>query len=402
MCATAVGTLLFGRFFCSWGCHMIALQDLSAWVLRKLRIRRPRPVRSRILLLVPPLTVVYMLFWPQLKRLLQGRDLPSLHLRTDAEGWASFITNDFWRNLPGPWIAGLTFALCGFAIVYLVGSRGFCTYACPYGAIFAGCDRLAPGRIRVTEDCVQCATCTGVCSSGVRVHEEVDRHGMIVNSACLKNLDCVAACPQDALYYGWGKPSLWRSSQSGGRFGKRHDFTFTEDLLMGAMFLAVLFTFRGLYGTVPFLMTLGLGVMIAFLGVYAFRLGTAADVRLRSHFLKRHGRLAHAGRAYALFSVVLFVFVVHSAYIRYNEVRGLAWRPSVDGVPTRLQAAVAAENSYAHLLAANRHGLFRNDRVERALLAISGPFTRDACQTTDDRPGSGHCFERGRLRPGGL
>ncbi len=374
MLATAVGTLLFGRFFCSWGCHILALQDLSRWLLRKFRISRPRPVRSRILLLVPVLAAFYMLFWPQLKRVVEGRPLPTPHLRTDAEGWASFITNDFWRNLPGPWIAGLTFALCGFVIVYILGSRGFCTYACPYGAIFAFCDRLAPGRIRVTDDCVQCATCTATCSSGIRVHEEVGRHGTIVNSACLKDLDCVAACPEDALYYGWGKPSLWKSLKSGGRFGGHYDFTLAEDLLMAAVFLVILVVFRGLYGAVPFLMTLGMGVMIAFLGVYAMRLASGTDVRLRSRFLKRHGRLTRFGWAYAWFSVALFGLVAHSAYIRYNEVRGLAWETAAGGAP----ADAEAETGYAHLLAADRYGLFRNEGVERALLAAAGHLGRDA------------------------
>ncbi len=375
MCATAVGTLLFGRFFCSWGCHILALQDLSRWALGKLGISRPRPVRSRILLLVPILAAFYMLFWPQLKRVVEGRPLPELHLRTDAEGWASFITNDFWRNLPGPWIAGLTFLLCGFVIVYLLGSRSFCAYACPYGAIFAFLDRLAPGRIRVTEDCVQCATCTATCSSGIRVHEEVDRHRTIVNPACLKDLDCVAACPENALYYGWGKPALWKSLKSGGRFGGFYDFTIVEDLLMAAVFLVILVVFRGLYGAVPFLMTLGLGVMFAFLSVYAKRLCTSTDARLRSHFLKRHGRLTRSGWAYAWLYLVLFGLVGHSAYIRYNEVRGLAWQSGASGPPAAL---ASAEAGYAHLLAADRHGLFRNERVERALLAAASHLDRHA------------------------
>ena len=46
MALTIVGTLVAGRFFCSWGCHILALQDLSAWLLDKLEIR-PQPIRSR-------------------------------------------------------------------------------------------------------------------------------------------------------------------------------------------------------------------------------------------------------------------------------------------------------------------------------------------------------------------
>ena len=40
-----VSVLIFGRFFCSWGCHILALEDLCAWILKKLGIaaRQQRP-----------------------------------------------------------------------------------------------------------------------------------------------------------------------------------------------------------------------------------------------------------------------------------------------------------------------------------------------------------------------
>ena len=41
--ATVVATAIFGRFFCSWGCHILALEDLCAWILGKLGVR-PRPI----------------------------------------------------------------------------------------------------------------------------------------------------------------------------------------------------------------------------------------------------------------------------------------------------------------------------------------------------------------------
>src|SRR5688572_26753101 len=39
-----LGTLVFGRWFCGWACHVVALQDLSAWLLGKVGLR-PKPVR---------------------------------------------------------------------------------------------------------------------------------------------------------------------------------------------------------------------------------------------------------------------------------------------------------------------------------------------------------------------
>jgi len=132
-------------------------------------------VRSRVLFCVPVIAMLYMFAWPQAARLVAGKPMPALHVRADAQGWASFVTTNFWRNLPGPGITLLTFAICGFVIVYFLGSRAFCTYACPYGAVFSLADRIAPGRIVARKDCRQCGICTAACQSRVRVHEEVIR-----------------------------------------------------------------------------------------------------------------------------------------------------------------------------------------------------------------------------------
>ena len=40
-----LATLIFGRFFCGWGCHLVALQDLCGWMMKRIGIR-PRPFRS--------------------------------------------------------------------------------------------------------------------------------------------------------------------------------------------------------------------------------------------------------------------------------------------------------------------------------------------------------------------
>jgi hypothetical protein len=47
-----VSTAVFGRFFCGWGCHVVALQDLCAWIMKRLGVK-PRPFRSRLLLWAP-------------------------------------------------------------------------------------------------------------------------------------------------------------------------------------------------------------------------------------------------------------------------------------------------------------------------------------------------------------
>ena len=56
------GTLVFGRFFCGWACHIVALQDLCGWVMKKLGVR-PRPFRSRLLAFTPLVLLARHLTW---------------------------------------------------------------------------------------------------------------------------------------------------------------------------------------------------------------------------------------------------------------------------------------------------------------------------------------------------
>lgn len=367
MCVLVLGTLIFGRFFCSWACHIMVLQDLCGWILRKLGIR-PKLIRSRLLSFVPPLTALYMFVWPQIVRSWQTRSIPTFHLATDADGWASFITNNFWRNLPGPGIIIVTFLVCGFVMVYLLGSRTFCTYVCPYGAVFGLADRFALGRIRVNNDCVQCGQCTAACTSGIRVHEETKRDGMVVNSACLRDFDCVSACPRGALSYRFGKPALFRSYFGLGRFGLPYDFSIVEELVATAVFIVVLLTFRGLYGQIPFLLSLALGVIIGCLSVVAMRIATAPSVLLSVLRLKERGQCTRFGIGYIGFTAVLVVLVVHSAFVRFHEYMGLRGVIAIENTAEAGAREWLAGSTYRHLQIADHWGLLSNVRTRRGMV----------------------------------
>jgi len=370
MCMLVVGSLLFGRFFCSWACHIMVLQELCAWLLRKMHIR-PKQMRSRLLLFVPPVTALYMFVWPQILRAWHDKALPTFHIAGDAEGWASFATTNFWRNLPGPWILALTFVVCGFAVVYILGSRSFCTYVCPYGAVFGLADRFSMARIRVSDACRQCGQCTAGCSSGVRVHEEVHKHGMIVNPACLKDLDCIATCPQGALSYGLARPALFKSFKSGGRFGLPFDFTLSEELLAAIAFLATVLCFRGLYGRIPFLLSLACGAIVAYMTVILLQLPSRVNVTVGSRVLKRQGRLTRSGWAFTLAAAAFAVFYGHCGMIRYHEYFGLRGVRAAQQAETPDQAERAAERARQQLTLADRWGLFVNPTVERGLFVAA-------------------------------
>ena len=350
--ALSIGsTLLLGRWFCGWGCHVVALQDGSRWLLSKIGIR-PRAVNLGILGAVPWIAFVYMFLAPIVQRLLHGVAPAAATLR--------LTTGSFWETFPSLPVAIATFLVCGFAAVYLLGSKGFCTYGCPYGGIFGVVDQLSPLRIRVNDDCEGCGHCTAVCTSNVRVHQEVRDYGAVVDPGCMKCLDCVSVCPKDALRVGFGMPALFTSRRAGpegarpglvstlldllllaaffvgayavlldfdtdlrqisgvaallavltalsivvaalfrGRSQRPREHSRAEEALLGGFFLLALYAFRGYRNSVPLLFALGLSSILAYVAVSGLRIFYRTQVKLQGHVLRAAGRWTAAGTLFA-------------------------------------------------------------------------------------------------------
>jgi polyferredoxin/tetratricopeptide (TPR) repeat protein len=322
MVGAVLGTSIAGRFFCGWGCHILALQDLSAWILRTLRIST-KPIRSRTLLWVPPLAAVYLFIWPQVQRWLAGEPLPALRVISDPDGWTSFTTTDLLRSFPGVGMTLFTFAICGFVVIYFLGSRSFCRYACPYGAIFAAAEQLSPLRIIAGPgECSGCGLCISTCKSNVRVVEEVQKFGAVIDVNCMKDLDCVSVCPTGALRYGATQPPLFRKQKASRKLNKPYDFSLGEDLAMGGVFLAVLPIVRDLYEAIPLLLALAISGLLAYFAVIAVRLWRMPSLTVANLVLKQAGNLTPAGRVFAGGSLLLLMFVLHSGLIRYHILAG--------------------------------------------------------------------------------
>lgn len=307
-----LSTILLGRFFCGWACHVVAYQDFCAWLMKKIGIK-PKPFRSRLLILAPLALAIYMFIWPTVFRLWVGAPAP--HLTNE------IITTEFWKTFPGPIVAALTFLICGFVIVYFLGAKGFCTYGCPYGGFFGLVDPVAVGRIRVTDACEHCGHCTAVCTSNVKVHEEVALFGMVVDPGCMKCMDCVSVCPNDALYWGIGKPAIG-TKPSSPRKPANYDFALWEELLMVAIGLWGLYTFRGLYGHIPLLMAMGMSAIFAYVVMKLIRIVRDSNVRLQNLTLKHGGNLTVSGKVFVASMAMVLALTAHSSAVQWEGSRG--------------------------------------------------------------------------------
>jgi len=370
---TIGSTLVLGRWFCGWACHVVALQDGSRWLLEKVGIR-PRAVNLGILGTVPWIAFTYMFLAPIAQRLLHGQDV-------SARG-TELTTEAFWATFPGWPVALVTFFVCGFVAVYLLGSKGFCTYGCPYAGIFGLADQLAPMRIRVTDACDGCGHCTAVCTSNVQVHQEVRDYGAVVDPGCMKHLDCVSVCPKDALYVGFGTPSILArarvpmktapgESLGGtlldfglmaaffasafalmldfdedlsripgianlltvlvalslavmavfrGKARRKRDYTRGEEVLLGSLFLLAMYAFRGYKDWVPLLFALGLSTILAYVVMQVLRVAYRSDVKIQRHVLLSAGKWRSAGTVFAVALLPIGALGAYAGWSRH-EVR---------------------------------------------------------------------------------
>jgi ferredoxin/Flp pilus assembly protein TadD len=368
-----LATLVFGRFFCGWGCHIVALQDLCAALLGRVGIR-PKPFRSRLLVYMPAVVAAYMFLWRPWRAWFDDPGPPA-----GSAGFTNHLmTADFWATFPGPLIALVTFLVCGFAAVYFLGAKGFCTYGCPYGALFGAADRLAPLRIVVSDACEGCGHCTATCTSNVRVHEEVRLHGMVVDPGCMKCLDCVSVCPTGALSYGFARPPIWTRAAR-----RRYDFTWPEEIALALVCLAATLAFRGLYDIVPLLLAVGLGGLTALVSLKLWRLIRDGDARLQNVILKSGGRIRRGGWVFASLTLAWLAITAHCALVQGARFWGrrcleqakltaadlMAGAPGENSAPSARREAAGAR-AYAALRTADRCGLLGVVEVKLGLAAL--------------------------------
>lgn len=308
-----LATLIFGRFVCGWGCHILALQDFCGWLLKKAGLK-PKPFRSRLLSFVPLIVALYMFVFPTAYRFFAApKTQPLIPQFTN-----HLITTEFWATFPPLFVAIPFLFICGFMTVYFLGQKGFCTYACPYGGFFNLADKVSPGKIRVTDACNQCGHCTATCTSNVLVHAEVKEYGMVVDSGCMKCMDCVSVCPNDALYFGFGKPAVAVSKT----IKKNYSLNWIEEIAGAVIFFASFMAVWDVYQLVPMLMALGIATVTTFIALKILGFFRLKDLAFYRYSLKSSGKIRTAGWIFLSFGLIWICLNAHSGLVNYHESKG--------------------------------------------------------------------------------
>ena len=255
-------TMIFGRFFCGWACHFGAIQELSWWILKKLKVN-PITINSRLVTILP---LILLLNFYVVPNLLYAFNNPwELNIELNEP--------EIWAFLPG-WIIGiLTFIIYGFLIVYFLGRKGFCRFLCPWGAFLKLPNSLAMFKVRKTNTCTSCHECTTNCPVGIDVSYEINNFGKVTNTNCTSCLICTSSCPSNSLSYKFENPlkenftlSQFIAKEQYSHKHITHLFKSIKSNDIMLLILSLLFSFSidGLYGIGHF-MAFGVGIISAFI-----------------------------------------------------------------------------------------------------------------------------------------
>jgi tetratricopeptide (TPR) repeat protein len=151
---------------------------------------------------------------------------------------------------------------------------------------------------------------------------------MVVDPGCMKCMDCVSVCPNDALSYGFAGPSRAGAIAAAGAAGRapkaarRWDLDWNGEIAVAAVFLAAFLAFRGIYDRVPLLMAVGMALCTTFLAWTTWKLLRAPNVSIQNARLKSNGRLHAASVAWGASAAALFGLALQSGAVQLAHWNG--------------------------------------------------------------------------------
>ena len=178
-----LGTLIFGRFYCSVICPFGILQESADLIYSKFRSKKeskyeyiaPKPYKYYIAALVLGLYI--------------GGSAVLIKYIDPYTMFGSFATHAAY---------GTIFTITVLAIVFYK-NRIFCSSICPIGTILGLLSRFSPLNIHINDNCINCGACEKNCPVKC-----INKDNKIVNNEnCIKCLKCTSVCPKGAIKYGF-------------------------------------------------------------------------------------------------------------------------------------------------------------------------------------------------------
>ncbi len=203
-----IGTVLLGRFFCSWVCPMGIINQVAGNIFNKLRAADTVALNSyrplyRLKYYILALLLGLAAFGPLQTGLLDPISLVTRSFAISVFPGLNYSSG--WLYLKQPLYNGGTFLGAIILLVLFANRflpRFWCRAVCPLGALL-GLLSFSP-LLRIWRDvdrCTDCKKCLGHCHGGCDPHAEL-RIG-----ECHLCMNCIEDCPEDAIHYGLSRPA---------------------------------------------------------------------------------------------------------------------------------------------------------------------------------------------------
>ena len=177
-----VSVILFGRMFCGWACPGGLLNQIIGLIsFFKLR------ARNTLNIIVPwgkyPALVIVLYLW-----LMMDNPRWIVPIRV-GEFWNSLVLS--FEHANTYWLIR-TFFVIGVVVAGFGLANAWCRFVCPTGGILEIVKKLSLFKVYKTEACNDCNECLKICEMGARPDE----------NNCTTCIDCLHACPEDAIKVG--------------------------------------------------------------------------------------------------------------------------------------------------------------------------------------------------------
>ena len=230
-----ISTILFGRAFCGWFCWFGGYIELVEWGIKdKFKIKTP----NHMPLYLGAIPFVGL-----------GLKIYSALL----VNWINKFPTSFTLNLADvePWGGQqtgisilITLIMYAPVLFYVFGSRAWCRYLCPIGALLKVFSFVGLGKVKLNNDnCIGCESCNRSCSMQVDVLNELKTHGEVRDLNCIRCLKCTDECPKGAISFNLGQGKGVLSSDVVTRV--EHDFQIRRkssgfDMLIAGLWISVI------------------------------------------------------------------------------------------------------------------------------------------------------------------
>lgn len=184
-------TVLWGRFFCGFVCFFGTLQELIAFLSKKI-FPKKRQFPSKFDHLLKLMKYFMLIF------IIVGIWILALPVDSSFNPWGVFgmlVSGNLSAVTAAIPTVGF-FILMAILICSIFIERFFCRYLCPLGAMFAIFSQKRVYKIRRQSDtCTNCGLCTKKCSMGIDIPEK----DAVTSGECINCMQCVTVCPRGSL-----------------------------------------------------------------------------------------------------------------------------------------------------------------------------------------------------------